>query len=111
MSYNRAEGRDLTDEATASTVGYFIGSDKQPTIDPNRHVHVIDKEQIIHDEIERSVILVITDRTWSANRKDQHLFTVEIPDDPPGNVVNQAISALVDIMNMIPRGPREEPWP
>lgn len=105
MYYYGAKGESLDAEVPASKIDYFIGPDEQPTVDPNRHIHVI------HDEKDKTVILVVTDRTWSANRKDQHPIRMELPDDPPGNVVNQCISALVDVMNALPLGPREEQWP
>ncbi|MGX4657898.1 hypothetical protein ACWCHM_29885 [Micromonospora sp. SCSIO 07396] len=101
MFYGAAEFSEL-DAQAESTVHAFIGPDHQPTVDPNRHIHVI------HDEAKKSVTLVITDRTQSG---DPHLLKMEIADDPPGKLVNQAIHALVEVMNAIPEGPRHVEWP
>jgi hypothetical protein len=106
MYYSSASGRDYhnTDqELTADKTDYFIGPDGKPTVDPNRHVHVI------HDERKEEVILVLTDRTQKNG--PTHVLEVTFPGNPSGNVVNRAIDAMVATLNSIPRGPKSVTWP
>jgi hypothetical protein len=106
MFYSRAAGRNYhsTDqELKADKTDYFIGPNGNPTVDPNRHVHVI------HDERKQEVTLVLTDRTQKSG--SPHLLEVTFPGNPSGNQVNRAIDAMVATLNTIPRGPKSVTWP
>jgi hypothetical protein len=107
MFYSRATGRnfDSTDqELNADKVDYFIGPNGNPTVNPNRHIHVI------HDERKQEVTLVLTDRTQT-KVSNEHLLEVTLPGNPSGNQVNKAIDAMVATLNSIPRGPKSMTWP
>ena len=106
MFYSRARGHsdDLRDQdLKADKIDYFIGSNGNPTVDPNRHIHVI------HDERKQEVTLVLTDRTQE--NMPEHLLEVTLPGNPSGNQVNRAIDAMVATLNAIPGGPKSETWP
>jgi hypothetical protein len=83
---------------------YFIGPDGNLTFAPDRHVHVI------HNEKDKEVILVLTDRTQTA-KEDPHLNKLILPGNPSGNEVNDAIAAMVKELNDLPRGPEAVIWP
>ena len=106
MFYSRASWQDASDadrDPEADKVDYFIDQNGNPTVDPDRHIHVI------HDEEKQEVTLVLTDRTQENTRP--HLLEVTLPGDPPGNQVNRAIDAMLATLNAIPRGPKSETWP
>lgn len=104
MYYSHAQARDKPDqELKAGVTDYFIGPDGNPTIDPNRHIHVI------HDEKSQEVKLILTDRTQQSKR--EHWLEVTLPGNPSGNQVNKAIDAMVATLNQIPRGPKSVQWP
>ena len=47
----------LIKTSKAHKIDYFVGPNGNPTVDPNRHIHVI------HDEKKQEVTLLLTDRT------------------------------------------------
>ena len=106
MFYSRAAGRDYHNadqELKADKTDYFIGPDGNPTVDPDRHIHVI------HDELKKEVTLVLTDRTQESG--PTHVLEVTLPGDPSGNQVNKAIDAMVETLNAIPHGLESATWP
>jgi hypothetical protein len=106
MLYSRAHWRDAKNadhDLEADKIDYFVGPDGNPTVDPNRHIHVI------HDELEHEVTLLLTDRTQE--NMPRHLLEVTFPGDPSGSQVNRAIDAMVATLNAIPRGPKSVTWP
>jgi hypothetical protein len=106
MYYSLARGENVNDTGQvpeADVTDYFIGPNGNPTVDPNRHIHVI------HDEGKKEVKLILTDRTQE--NMPTHLLEITLPGDASGNQVKRAINAMLVTLNAIPRGPKSVTWP
>lgn len=88
------------------TVEYFIGPDGNQTFEPERHIHVIHHEQT--DKRKNWVELILTDRTVNGNSHQQHPIKETLLGNPSGQAVNDAIGALLTVMNDRPPGPNRE---
>jgi hypothetical protein len=85
-------------EVSPVEVHGFIGPEGQPTFHPERHLHVI------HKEDSKKVVVVMTDRTQTDKRM-QHPLEITSRYEPSGQDVNDAIGAMLAVMNSVPRGP------